>query len=200
MSPVIYTRTGDAGDTSLACGHRIPKDDLRIEAYGTIDELSSVLGVISALFTQQSQSEGRDWEAQETFVEWMQDRLFTLSGMIATVNLPAGNMPELLQEDVHYLEQRIDEMARSLPELHHFILPGGSEVVSFIHLARTICRRSERICASLNREIPLNPVILPFLNRLSDTLFVLARWTGYQRGEKEKIWLGRKLPEKRKQS
>jgi cob(I)alamin adenosyltransferase len=195
MSHVIYTRTGDQGDTSLACGRRLPKDDLRIESYGTIDELSSILGVVAALFHKLGKKDKQRWAAQIAHIEWIQDKLFTLSGMIATANLPQGNMPELLTEDVAYLERHIDEMEQELPELRNFILPGGSELVSFIHLARTICRRAERACTTLNRESSLHPVILPFLNRLSDELFVLARWVCYQRGEEEKIWLGRKHPE-----
>lgn len=195
MSRIIYTRTGDSGDTSLACGSRLPKDDLRIDAYGTVDELSSVLGVISALFHKLNKREKQRWAPQEAFIEWAQDKLFTLSSMIATANLPAGNMPTLDDEDVRFLEGAIDEMEADLPELKNFILPGGSELVSFIHLARTICRRAERVCTTLNREAPLNPVILPFINRLSDHLFVLARWVAFERHEEEKIWMGRKYPQ-----
>lgn len=196
MSRVIYTRQGDKGDTSLACGKRLPKDDLRIEAYGTIDELSSILGVVTALFQKSDTEAPPRWSGEIAHVEWVQDKLFTLSGMIATANLPQGNMPELTQDDVTYLERHIDEMEQSLPELRHFILPGGSELVSFIHLARTVCRRAERVCTGLSREAPLHPIILPFLNRLSDELFVLARWVAHQSGEPEKIWLGRKQPDK----
>ncbi len=192
---IIYTRTGDQGATSLACGQRLPKDDLRIDAYGTLDELSSVLGVISAYFKKMQKKKPALWMHQEALIEWIQDKLFTLSSMIATANLPAGNMPQLLPEDVTFLESNIDDMERDLPELRHFILPGGSEVVSFIHLARTICRRAERVCTTLNRQAPLAPEILPFLNRLSDELFVLARWVGYQLGEAETIWIGRQPPE-----
>lgn len=194
MSPVIYTRTGDSGDTSLACGRRIPKDDLRIEAYGTIDELSSVLGVVAALFAKLNANEKERWSAQIALIEWVQDRLFILSSMIATANLPAGNLPELTEEDVTFLERHIDTMEKDLPELRHFILPGGDELVSFLHLARTICRRAERHCTSLDRVSPLHPVLLPFLNRLSDDLFVLARWVAYQRGQEEKVWMGRRQP------
>lgn len=189
----VYTKTGDQGDTSLACGSRLSKDDLRIEAYGTLDELSSILGVVSALLTKDNRH--KRWTAQIDLVEWLQDKLFTLSSMIATANLPAGNMPEVLPDDIAFLERHIDDMEKDLPELRNFILPGGSELVSFIHLARTVCRRAERICTTLNKETPLNPVILPFINRLSDELFVFARWVGYQRQEVEKIWLGRKQPE-----
>ncbi len=198
MSRAIYTRTGDSGDTSLACGRRIPKDDLRIDAYGTIDELSSVLGVVSALLAKLNKIENDRWKSQVELIEWIQDKLFTLSSMIATANLPASTMPVLVQEDVSFLEQHIDEMEVDLPEIRNFILPGGSELVSFIHLARTVCRRAERICTSLDHETPLHPVILPFLNRLSDELFVFARWLCFQRGEEEKIWLGRKHPESKR--
>jgi cob(I)alamin adenosyltransferase len=198
MAPMIYTRTGDEGQTSLACGQRLPKDDLRIEAYGTIDELSSALGVVAALLSKLNQGESDRWMPQVELLEWIQDKLFTLSSMIATANLPAGNLPEVSLEDVEFLERHIDSMETDLPPLKNFILPGGSEVVSFIHLARTICRRAERHCTCLSREGTLNPVILPFLNRLSDELFVLGRWIGYQQGEPEKIWVGRKRPEHQK--
>jgi cob(I)alamin adenosyltransferase len=189
----IYTKTGDQGQTSLACGSRLPKDDYRIEAYGTLDELSSLLGVVASLLVP-SASKKFDGPAQILIIEWMQDKLFTLSSMIATANLPAGNLPHLSTEDVEFLEMLIDAMEKELPELKHFILPGGSQLVSFIHLARTVCRRAERICARLDREATLDPIILPFLNRLSDELFVFSRWVAFQNNEPEKIWLGRKRP------
>ncbi len=195
MARVIYTRTGDKGDTSLACGSRLPKDDLRIEAYGTLDELSSILGVVSSLLHKMNKKERQRWAGQQALIEWIQEKLFTVSSMIATANLPASTMPVVEEADVLLLEQHIDGMEQDLPELRNFILPGGSELVSFLHLARTVCRRAERICTSLDREAPLNPVILPFLNRLSDDLFVMARWFCYVRGEEEKIWMGRKAPE-----
>ncbi len=195
MSRNIYTRTGDSGETSLACGQRLPKDDLRIEAYGTLDELSSVLGVVAALLGKLEHQDKGKWKAYVELIEWLQDKLFTLSSMIATANLPAGNMPELLEEDVVFLEKLIDKLEADLPALKNFILPGGGELVSFIHLARTICRRAERICSRLDREAALHPVILPFLNRLSDAMFVFARWVCYQLKEPEKVWLGRKQPE-----
>lgn len=197
MPRAIYTRKGDQGDTSLACGSRLPKDDLRIEAYGTLDELSSVLGVVSALLKGEGKpAETPDWGVTlQAFIEWIQDKLFTMASMVATANLPAGNLPEITPEDVAFLERHIDEMESELPELRHFILPGGSELVSFIHIARTVCRRAERVFTTLSRKTSLNPVILPFLNRLGDELFVLARWVCYRRGEQETVWLGRKHPE-----
>jgi cob(I)alamin adenosyltransferase len=198
MSPVIYTRTGDSGETSLASGARISKDDPRVEAYGTVDELSSVLGVVSALLEKQSRLERPDFtppvELVE-FIEWIQDKLFVLSGMLAMGDMPEGNGPTLESGDILFLERHIDAMETALPALRNFILPGGSEVVSFIHLARTVCRRAERHCTGLKRHAGLNPLILSFLNRLSDDLFVFARWVGFQNGETEKIWLGRKRPE-----
>lgn len=190
----IYTKTGDDGDTSLGCGGRISKNDLRVDAYGTLDELSSVLGVVTALLLKnQAVIDHVDYYQQ--WMEWLQEKLFTLSSMLATANLPASTMPQLDLEDVGYLEQQIDQMESQLPPLKNFILPGGNELVSFIHLARTVCRRSERVCTALDREAKLEPVVLPFLNRLSDFLFVFARWTNEQLGEPEKIWLGRKHPE-----
>jgi cob(I)alamin adenosyltransferase len=191
----IYTKTGDDGDTSLACGSRLGKDDVRVEAYGNIDELSSVLGVVSSLLMKPKRVQRSMWSQQKELMEWVQEKLFTLSSMLACVNLPSGRNPEVEIADIELLERCIDEMETELPELRNFILPGGSELVSFIHLARTVCRRSERSCTSLDRQQKLHPVILPFLNRLSDFLFVFGRWCAYQLGEPEKIWLGRKFPD-----
>ena len=190
----IYTKTGDEGDTSLACGSRLGKDDVRVEAYGNIDELSSVLGVVSSLLMKSKRNQKTLWAQQRELMEWVQEKLFTLSSMLACVNLPSGRNPEVEVADIELLERCIDEMETELPELRNFIIPGGSELVSFVHLARTVCRRSERSCTSLDREQKLHPVILPFLNRLSDFLFVFGRWCAYQLGEPEKIWLGRKFP------
>lgn len=189
----IYTRNGDFGDTSLGCGSRIAKDDLRVDAYGTIDELSSVLGVVHALIPK-FLTAGQDIQQEQQFLEWLQEKLFTLASMLATANLPASNMPQILEQDVHFLEEAIDQMEQTLPDLQHFILPGGNEWASFIHLARTVCRRAERVCTSLDRVSKLTKTVLPFLNRLSDYLFVYGRWATYQCGETEKVWLGRKQP------
>jgi cob(I)alamin adenosyltransferase len=187
----IYTKTGDGGNTSLACGRRLPKDDLRIEAYGTIDELSSVLGVVGATLGRLRKVGPWRNELLE-HLDWLHDRLFTLSSMIATANLPTSNMPTLSTEDVDRIERHIDTLEQQLPELRNFILPGGSEPVSYLHLARTVCRRAERVCTTLDREEKLNAEILAFLNRLSDDLFVTARYVAHQRGEGEKIWKGRR--------
>jgi cob(I)alamin adenosyltransferase len=191
--PKIYTKTGDDGTTSLACGSRLPKDDMRIESYGAVDELSSALGVVIAGF--ETDTERLDlWQPQIDYLEWVQERLFTLSSMLATVNLPTGNMPTVTEDDTALLEGHIDALQAEVPELRNFILPGGGQAASYLHMARTICRRAERNCTTLDREESLDPIILPFLNRLSDDLFVMSRWVAYQSGNPEKIWLGRKHP------
>src|SRR5690606_3939658 len=123
---------------------------------------------------------------------WIQRRLFNLASMIATQNLPSSTMPTLTMEDVGYLEGHIDALDATLPTLKNFILPGGSPPIGYLHLARTVCRRAERACYSLSRQESFSPVILPFLNRLSDDLFVSARWVAKERGEEDTLWLGRK--------
>jgi cob(I)alamin adenosyltransferase len=130
-------------------------------------------------------------------LEWVQHRLFSLSSMLATVNLPTSTLPSVSPEDIAYLEAYIDRMNEDLPELKNFILSGGSLPVSYLHLARTVCRRAERVCTLLHRDEPLHPLILSFLNRLSDDLFMMARWVGFQYGESDKLvsrWVGMEQP------
>ncbi len=163
----IYTKTGDQGQTSLIGGTRVPKHHLRIESYGTIDELNSYIGLI------------RDQQIDEhTFnalVE-IQDRLFTIGSILASdPGKSKMKIPDLMEQDVLFLENEIDNMNELLPELHAFILPGGHTTVSFCHIARCVCRRAERISVHLAEESFVSELLVKYLNRLSDYLFVLAR-------------------------
>lgn len=183
MAFKIYTKTGDAGETSLIGGTRVPKYHLRIEAYGTIDELNSYLGVI------------RDQIPNETAFKILldiQDRLFTIGSELATG--PEGSrmqIPDLKPEDIQQLEKEIDLMTDDLPVLKNFILPGGNVVSSHCHVARCICRRAERLVVHLNTETPVPELIIPYLNRLSDYLFVLSRFILKINGAEEVNWTPR---------
>lgn len=162
----IYTKKGDDGTTGLLGGSRVPKHHLRIEAYGTVDELNSYLGVL------------RDaYPAMHNSIVDIQEKLFTLGSHLAVEPGHEGKMmlPEITEEHVHHLELQMDQMDETLPPMRHFVLPGGHLAVSFCHVARTVCRRAERLVVALNEEQPISPVIIHYLNRLSDYLFVLSR-------------------------
>ncbi len=163
----IYTKTGDDGTTSLIGGTRVPKYDDRIEAYGTADELLSWIGLIR---DQEIDSSSR------ACLLTIQDRLFTLQSTLAN-DAVANTRPLPLLEavDIELLEKEIDRMNEVLPDLTSFILPGGHTTVSYCHLARTVCRRTERLCIKLNETVTVDPLLIKYLNRLSDYLFVLAR-------------------------
>ncbi|MFP5501912.1 MAG: cob(I)yrinic acid a,c-diamide adenosyltransferase [Candidatus Sericytochromatia bacterium] len=175
----IYTKTGDKGETSLYKGGRVPKDAPRLEAYGTLDELNSVLGqALSAL------PEGEWQAALVTEVHKVQKDLFSVGAMLATRGeaLPAWH---IVEADVTLLEEAIDRMETELPPLTTFILPGGHPVGAALHLARTVCRRAERGVVGIAREEALHPLIGIYLNRLSDYLFVLARYANRRLGRPE---------------
>ncbi len=184
----VYTRTGDAGKTRLAGGQEVWKDSVRVEAYGTVDELNSTLGLIRALKEQS----GTNVEASkfiEITLKWTQNKLFDLGGILATApgeSFP--NMPTVSSEDVDHLEHLIDECQKDLEPLKEFILPGGGQIAALLHVARTICRRAERLCVALSKEEPVSPELVKFLNRLSDAFFVFARWVAKQQGETELLW------------
>ncbi|MCK5765439.1 MAG: cob(I)yrinic acid a,c-diamide adenosyltransferase [Bacteroidales bacterium] len=177
----IYTKTGDKGQTSLIGGTRVPKYHPRIEAYGTVDELKSYIGLI------------RDQDISDSTKSLLieiQDRLFTIESQLAhdpetKLNRP---LPELLESDISTLESAIDEMNEVLEPLSSFILPGGHVAVSHCHIARCICRRAERITIQLSEVHPVNPLNIKYLNRLSDYLFVLARKTGKDLNAPETLW------------
>ncbi|GAB3957102.1 cob(I)yrinic acid a,c-diamide adenosyltransferase [Spirosoma harenae] len=177
----IYTKTGDKGQTALIGGRRVSKADLRIDAYGTIDELNSWLGLV------------RDQpvnESRKNLLKEIQDRLFTIGSELATDPEKAlrRSMPTILADDVSLLEQAMDEMDTELPELRAFILPGGHQAVSFCHLARTVCRRAERLVIELNDKSPVDSLVLQYLNRLSDYLFVLGRTMAHELQVEEVTW------------
>ncbi|WP_347174495.1 cob(I)yrinic acid a,c-diamide adenosyltransferase [Polaribacter uvawellassae] len=189
----IYTKTGDKGTTALFGGTRVPKHHLRIESYGTVDELNSYIGLV--------RDQNIDINAIDSLIR-IQNELFTLGSMLATPPekeiLKSGkerlNIPKITSKNVETLEQEIDTMNLELPQMTNFILPGGNQTVSFCHIARCICRRTERLVTALNENETVNPAILEYLNRLSDYLFVLARKLSKDLSVKETPW----IPEKEK--
>src|SRR5215472_643366 len=184
----VYTRTGDAGKTRLAGGQQVWKDSLRVEAYGTVDELNASIGVARVL---NAEMVGRQAQAEqlEEDLRWIQNKLFDVGGILATApGQTFKNMPQVGEQDVTKLEKMIDRCQKDLAPLKEFILPGGGKVSGFLHQARTICRRAERICIRLAKEEPVDAQINIFLNRLSDALFVLARWVAKTQGEAEFLW------------
>lgn len=176
----VYTKTGDKGTTALFGGSRVSKADSRIEAYGTVDELNSYIGLL------------RDQEVnasrKEQLVE-VQDRLFTLGSILAT---EPGNkkvkVPELIEEDITFLEKKMDQMTELLPEMKSFVLPGGHQSVSFCHIARCVCRRAERLTISLGEDADVPDLVVKYLNRLSDYLFVLSRMMTQELSAEEVPW------------
>jgi cob(I)alamin adenosyltransferase len=184
----VYTRTGDKGKTRLAGGQPVWKDHLRVEAYGTVDELNACLGVARA-FNRSEGEAGEPSQRLETELRWVQNKLFDVGGLLATVpGQVFKNMPKVTAKDVTRMEQVIDTCQKDLPPLKEFILPGGGQLPSLLHHARTVCRRAERVCVTLARSEKVDPAILKFLNRLSDALFVLARWVARTQGEAEVLW------------
>lgn len=179
----IYTKGGDKGQTALIGGTRVPKYHQRIEAYGTIDELKSYIGLIRDL-TEEN-------EIRDLLLE-IQDRLFTTESLIAADSTEsAEKLPKLFEKDVELLEKSIDKMNETLPELSNFILPGGQLLASHTHIARTICRRAERLTIKASEEFAIDPLCVKYLNRLSDFLFVLARKFVFDLGGEEIIWKAR---------
>lgn len=180
----IYTKTGDKGQTSLIGGTRLSKAHERIDAYGTVDELNSWIGVLR----DQACNEGR----KAILVE-IQDRLFTIGSLLASdPNKQVMQLPELTEGDVEILEKEMDAMDATLPEMRNFVLPGGHSSVSFCHVARTVCRRAERGVISLAAHEQVPELIIRYLNRLSDYLFVLARKNTLETGAEEVPWLPKK--------
>ncbi len=179
----IYTKTGDEGLTSLIGGTRVPKYDLRIESYGTVDELNSYIGLIR----------DHDIDAdQKDTVKEIQDRLFTIGAALASdPEKSKMKIPDLHLSDITFLESQIDEMNLVLPELKHFILPGGSPVVSICDVSRFVCRRAERIIVHLKEESFVDEKVIIYLNRLSDYLFVLARKLCHYSNISENQWFPR---------
>ena len=187
----VYTKTGDTGTTALFGGTRVPKHHIRIESYGTVDELNSHIGLI------------RDQEINSHYKDVLievQDRLFTVGAILATPpekeTLKNGvkrlqNLG-ILETDIDYLEKEIDAMEDSLPQMTHFVLPGGHTTVSYCHIARCVCRRAERLAVHLNDIEPTDERVIKYLNRLSDYLFVLARKLSHDLNAEEVQWIPRK--------
>jgi cob(I)alamin adenosyltransferase len=184
----VYTKTGDKGKTRLAGGQEVWKDSLRVEAYGDVDELNSMIGVVRA-FNTELVGIHPSADRLEEELRWMQNKLFDVGGLLATApGQTFKNMPTVTARDVTRLEKLMDKCQKDLAPLKEFILPGGGKVSSLLHQARTICRRAERLCVRLGRDEHLDPVLIRFLNRLSDALFVLARWMAMQQSEPEFLW------------
>ena len=187
----IYTKTGDSGTTALFGGTRVPKDHIRIESYGTVDELNSYIGLI--------RDQEMDPQYKEILIE-IQDRLFTIGAILATP--PEKEVRKngelrlqklgISNSDIELLEKEIDTMDESLPPMTHFVLPGGHTTVSHCHIARCVCRRAERLAVHLDHNEPVNENAIRYLNRLSDYLFVLARKLSHDLSAQEVKWIPRK--------
>jgi cob(I)alamin adenosyltransferase len=182
MAIKIYTKTGDKGTTSLIGGTKVSKSHIRIESYGTVDELNSWIGVVS--------DHTADEQTKKTLKE-IQDRLFTIGSSLACdpEKEPRLKIPDLHDTDIVFLENEIDRMNETLEPMRAFILPGGSHSVSFAHVARCVCRRAERLCvAMMDENMEVEALVLQYLNRLSDYLFMLARYLGKLENATEVQW------------
>lgn len=185
----VTTRGGDRGETSLASGQRVPKDSIRIESTGTVDELNAILGLARAANRDLPGASEEDRRRLEGILERLQHELFNLGSCLAT--LPSERRPgqPLIQaKHVTDLERTLDELNEGLPELTSFVLPGGGGVGAILHQARTVCRRAERRVVALSRQEAAGEQELVYLNRLSDLLFVLSRWVAKTRHEPETLW------------
>lgn len=180
----IYTKTGDVGETSLFGGRRVSKSDLRIDTYGTTDELNSWIGLIRDINTNEKERE---------LLKEIQDRIFTIGAELAAdPDNQKLKTPDLHESDVEALEKAIDAMDAVLEPLRNFILPGGHVHVSYCHVARTVCRRAERLAVLLHKESEVHPLTIKYLNRLSDYLFTLARKMAKDLNAEEVNWIARK--------
>lgn len=187
MAIRIYTKTGDKGTTSLIGGTKVPKNDIRIETYGTVDELNSWIGLIN--------DQLNDTEFKNDLKE-IQDRLFTIGSSLATdaEKEPKMKLPDLYDTDIEVLEKKIDAMTDALPPMKSFILPGGHVAVSSIHITRCVCRRAERLAVNMQQhELFVDERLIRYLNRLSDYLFTLARYATQKLGAEEIPWKPRTM-------
>ena len=182
MAFKIYTKTGDKGETSLFGGARLPKSHLRIEAYGTVDELNSYIGLVRDCLSE---------ESTRILLKNIQDRLFDVGSNLAVDPAKKMQVPEIQSIDIEVLEQAMDQMDESLAPLKNFILPGGHTTVSFCHIARTVCRRAERNVVALSMHDEVDEILIQYLNRLSDYLFILARKIAADLGVEEITWKSR---------
>lgn len=178
----LYTGTGDAGSTSLVGGTRIGKDSVRLEAYGTIDELSSHIGLLLAV--------GNSSIAEQALLNHIQNKLFNVGAYLAT-QPEEGAKPEpsgLTEEDIKDVEEGIDALDKAVPKVNAFVLPGGTVSAAQAHVARTVCRRAERHIIALSRESYVSPIVLKYINRISDFLFILARAYNFNAGVEDILW------------
>jgi cob(I)alamin adenosyltransferase len=184
----VYTRTGDKGETALVGGKRVPKDAPRIEAYGTIDELNSIVGLARA-FNEEHLNAGDAHRFLDLVLRQIQDELFDLGSELATPDdFSYDGMYHVSEREVKKLEELIDECQKELQPLKSFVLPGGGRIGAYLHQCRTVCRRAEREILRLSRAEPLSEWPLKYVNRLSDLFFVLSRWISKQTGEQEYLW------------
>jgi cob(I)alamin adenosyltransferase len=194
----VYTRTGDKGETGLVGGKRVPKDSPRIEAYGTIDELNSIVG-LARVFNEEKLNKSEAHRFLDSVLRQIEDELFDLGSELATPpDFFKEGMYRVGEREVKKLEQVMDECQKELEPLKSFILPGGGRIGAYLHQCRTVCRRAEREILRLSRVEELNEWSLKYVNRLSDLFFVLSRWISKQTGEAEYLWQ-RGLAEKPKQ-
>lgn len=179
----VYTRKGDQGQTRLVGGQKVVKSDLRIECYGTVDELTACLGAARLSCLELALTD-LAMDLRRT-----QNALFNLGSILATLPADVGpNQPRVDAADVERLERRIDHYNADLPPLRSFVLPGGNRANVDLHLARTVCRRAERLCVALAERGPIDPWVIPYLNRLSDALFVWSRYAAVKAGVDEVLW------------
>jgi cob(I)alamin adenosyltransferase len=184
----VYTRGGDKGDTSLVGGKRVPKDSPRIDAYGTIDELNSIVG-LARVFNEENLDAGEAHQFLDGVLCQIQDELFDLGSELATP--PAffqEGMYRVSEKEIERIEKLIDQCQKDLEPLKSFILPGGGRVGAYLHQCRTVCRRAEREILRLSRAEEINHSVIKYTNRLSDLFFVLSRWISKQTGEQEYLW------------
>lgn len=185
----IYTRTGDKGTTALVGGKRVPKESGRLEAYGTIDELNSIVGIVRTYLPDYRERLGDDFGWYSEMLRRIQNELFDVGSELATP--PGAEYPEMHtmgEGEVKQLESEMDRMEQALEPLNSFTLPGGGVLNAFLHQARTVCRRAERVCWALKREEPIGDQLIIYVNRLSDHLFVQSRWIAKRLGEPEFLW------------
>jgi len=181
----VYTKTGDRGKTSLVGGQKVSKSDLRIHAYGEVDELNSIVGIV----IEELKLINHDFKHLMNVLTRVQNDLFNLGTILATKPddlLPS--MPQISSDDIKVLENEIDKLNDSLPALNSFVLPGGSRINAYLHLARTVCRRCERISCGLNEIEKLDMLVISYLNRLSDAFFVWGRWVSLVLNDEENVW------------
>src|SRR5215831_3204597 len=184
----VYTRTGDKGETALVGGKRVPKDSPRIEAYGTIDELNSIVGLARA-FNEEQLADGDAHRFLDTVLRQIQDELFDLGSELATpLDFFQEGMYRVGENEVRKIEQLIDKCQEELEPLKSFVLPGGGRIGAYLHQCRTVCRRAEREILRLSRSEEVNPTLIKYVNRLSDLFFVLSRWISKQSGQAEYLW------------